>query len=251
VGSIDRAVQILKVLAEKGGAASLAEIAHAAGMPTSSAHRIVTTLQAHCFVVKDQDGRRYRLGFGLVPLAQGALKNLSEHSDATPYLAEVRDRWNEVSSVCALVENHVVCLQVSSVVNEPHRTQFFVRPGQIMPFNGSASGKAILAYQDPDKIEAVIFENQFTAYTAMTITDPEEFRQHLKLIRDQGYALCEEELEIGVSAVAVPIKNVSGDVISCLVVVAPSARLRGHIREGLLDMLKNTCERMSLCSIAN
>jgi IclR family KDG regulon transcriptional repressor len=249
MGSLDRAVQILRFLAEKGDAVSLTEIAETTEIPASSAHRVLSSLQAHCFVV--QEGRRYRLGFALVPLAQSALRNLSEHGDVTPYLAEVRDRCNEVSSICTLVENLVVCLLVSSVVNEPYRTQFFIRPGQIMPFNGSASGKAILAYQDPDKIEAVISETQFTAYTAKTITDPEKFKQHLKLIRDQGYALCEEELEVGVSAVAVPIRNVSGKASSCLAVVAPSQRLQHHLSHGLIDMLKNVSERMNLCSIAN
>jgi DNA-binding IclR family transcriptional regulator len=249
MGSLDRGVQILKFLAEKGRAASLTEIAGATGMPPSSAHRILSLLQAHCFVI--QANRQYRLGFGLVPLAQGALKSLSNHSDVTPYLVEIRDRWNEVSSICALVENQVVCLEVSLVVNEPHRTQFFIRPGQIMPLNGSASGKVVLAYQDPDIIEAIISESQFRAYTAKTITDPEDLKRHLKVIREQGYALCEEELEIGVSAVAVPIRNVSGKVNACLTIVAPSARLQRHLADGLVDMLKNVSERMSLCSIAN
>ena len=249
MGSLDRAVQILRFLAENGDAVSLTEIAEATGIPASSAHRILSSLQAHLFVI--QDGRRYRLGFGLVPLAQSALKHLADHGDATPYLTEITGRWNEVCSVCALVENHVVCLQVSSIVNEPHRTQFFVRPGQIMPFNGSASGKVILAYQDLDKTGTIISENELTAYTTKTITGAEEFTQHLRMIREQGYALCEEELEIGVSALAVPIKNVSGEVISCLAVVAPTARLQAHLENGMLKSLRSIGHRMSLCSIAN
>jgi DNA-binding IclR family transcriptional regulator len=249
LGSLDRAVHILRYLAEKGKAASLSDISRDTGIPVSSAHRILSSLQAHCFIMQDE--RQYRLGFALVPLAQSALKNLSEYGDVMPYLAEVRDRWNEVSSICAIVDNHVVCLQVASVVNEPHRTQFFVRAGQIMPFNGSASGKVILAFQDQDMIEAIISTDQFIAYTPKTITDPKDFNQHLKIIRDQGYALCEEELEVGVSAAAVPIKSVSGRVNSCLVVVAPSVRLQSHIEDGLMHMLKSVSERMSLCSIAN
>jgi DNA-binding IclR family transcriptional regulator len=244
VSSIDRAVRILRFLAEKGDAAPLKEIQEATEMPASSAHRILSQLLSYNFVVQDKGDRRYGLGFGLVRLAQSAVNHSAGFVDITPRLAEFRDRWNEFSCFCSLVENNVVCLQVLPAVKEPYRTQFFVRPGKILPFNSSASAKVILAYQDLDKIEAIVCQIQFRAFTDKTITDPGVLMQHLELVKEQGYALCEEELEIGVSAIATPIHNIFGDVNSCLTLVAPTARLQIHLSHGLLDTLKNVSERM-------
>jgi DNA-binding IclR family transcriptional regulator len=242
--SLDRAIQILCVIAEHNEPVGLTQIARTTGMPTSSVHRILAVLQSHGLIVQSQSDRRYGLGYGLVKLAQSAIRNLPGYYDATSYLTEIRDRWNECCFVGSLVDDQVLCLQTMEVDN-PHRMAFYVRPGRTMPFNCSAAGKAILAYQDAQKIEEILSKIEFQAFTPRTITEKEELKRHLSVIREQGYALCEQELEIGVSAAAVPIRDASGKVNSYIAVVAPTARLKMHLAEGLVDMLKSVSKRMS------
>lgn len=246
--SFHRVVRVLEFLAESGDGASLTQIAQMTGIPITSVHRMLSALQSHDLVVRNPRDRTYELGYGLVKLAQPVLSRLSGYWNALPYLDLLRDRWQECCYLGSLVDDQVVCLQIAEVSN-PHRMRFFVHPGRIMPFNCSAGGKVILAHQDAKKIEEIVAKTEFRAFTPRTIIDKEELRQHLSVIRDRGYGLCEEELEIGVSAVAVPIRNVSGKVKSCITVVAPSARLQMHLGDGLADMLKSTGESISSCFI--
>lgn len=243
--TLNRATLILQILADHDEPVRVTEIAEKAGMPISTVHRILSGLVVNRLVIQNSVTRKYSPGYGLVRLAQSASNGFRSYVDATAHLAEVRDTWDECAFIAALRDNQVLCIQTIEVDN-PNRTGFYVRQGRIMPFNCSASGKVILAYQTMQKIEDILNSVELYRFTPTTITGREELKRHLSIIKRHGYAVSREEHEIGVDGVAVPVIEASGKVNSCIAVVAPSARLRNHLKNGLTDMMIDVSKNLSL-----
>ena len=246
MSTIERGILIMQALAEYGKPAALGELSSATGLASSTIHRILSALQAQGFVDQDGRDRKYRLGYGLVALAQSAIRTSPRYHDLTPFLAEIRDRWHEGCFVATLADSQVICMQTMEV-NDAHAVGFYYRPAQVMPIHCAAAGKVILAFQDPAKIDQILAETTMRSFTEHTITDAAQLKEHLELIRQRGYALCEDELELGVSGAAVPIRDGEGCVIWSLAVVAPSVRLHRHLGLGLIDSLVDIRRRIMTC----
>ncbi|WP_266081786.1 IclR family transcriptional regulator [Haladaptatus caseinilyticus] len=112
------------------------------------------------------------------------------------------------------------------------------RPGKHVPLHATALGKAILAYLPESKTESIFDRRELSAQTVKTITDPVELRAELEMIREQGYAVDDEERVRGVRCIAVAIKNENGQVIGAISVSGPASRLDDDLRERLLKNLR-------------
>jgi len=219
VQSVDRALSILEVLA-RVGSAGVTEIAAELGVHKSTAFRLVSTLEGHR-LVEQVDGRgKYRLGVGLLRLAGATTARLDVVQEARPVSRKLAADTGETVNVAVLADRSALYLDqvAGSSALQSHNWV-----GQHIPLHATANGKVLLLGLDDDRLGEVL--GRMKAYTNGTITTRDRLRRELAEVREQGYAVAVDELEVGLAAVAAPIHNAHGDVIASMSVSGPTFRL--------------------------
>ncbi|MCW2794537.1 IclR family transcriptional regulator [Nocardioides sp.] len=219
VQSVDRALTILEVLA-RGGEAGVTEIAAELGVHKSTAFRLVATLEAHRLVEQTGERGKYRLGFGILRLAGATSARLDVVQEARPLCRQLAADTGETVNIAVLSEHSALYLDqvAGSSALQSHNWV-----GQHIPLHATSNGKVLLSGLDQPRLDELL--GKLSAYTPMTITKKSELRAELERVRTQGYALAVDELEVGLTAAAAPIRNAHGDVVASMSVSGPTFRL--------------------------
>lgn len=205
VRAVDRTVELLYALVEDDGRAkTLGEVANTAGMPESSALRYLATLAALGMVEHEGNGAdsRYRLGLGLYSLAQAALGNLDVRALALPFMQQLVERYQETVNLAVFRQRRLVIIEA---LEGPRSVRQGARVGERDRLRSSALGKAILASRPDDEALAFLRWERLERLTERTIITDKAMLSELKLIRKQGYAIDDEESEVGLRCVGVAI----------------------------------------------
>ena len=217
VQSLERAFQLLELLADSGGALSLSQLSCSSGLPLATIHRLMGTL-VRTGHVRRGGSRRYLLGPRLIHLGETASQMLG--SSARRHLAELAELTGETANLAILDGDTVLYL---AQVPGRHSMRMFTEPGRRLDPHGTAVGKAMLAQLPEAQVRDILARTGMTAPTASTITDPDLLIAHLAVIRQQGYAVDEGEQEIGVRCVAAIIPDAPA--LAAISVSGPQARL--------------------------
>lgn len=220
VQSVDRAVQVLEILA-RDGETGIGEVARELGVHSSTASRLVAALSAHELVERAADGRRVRLGIGLLRLAGTTASRLDITTQAQPVCDALAQELGETVNVAILTgeaATNVCQAQGSSTV----AMQNWV--GQRTVLHATSSGKVLLAHLDEDKLDTLL-SVPLERFTEHTLTSASALRRELRAVRETGWATATEELETGLNAVAAPIRGHDGAVVAALSVAGPTYRL--------------------------
>jgi DNA-binding IclR family transcriptional regulator len=219
VQSVDRALGILETLA-RTGEAGVTDLARGLGVHKSTAFRLVTTLENHGLVEQTEDRGKYRLGIGLLRLAGATTARLDVVQEARPVCRKLAADTGETVNVAVLADRAALYLDqiAGSSALQPHNWV-----GQHIPLHATSNGKVLLGGLDDDQLDDLL--GSLPAYTDMTITRKGQLRREVTRVRDQGYAVAVDELEVGLTAVAAPIRNAHGDVIASMSVSGPTFRL--------------------------
>lgn len=222
IQSVDRAVAILERLAECGGSASLSDVARDLNLNRSTVHGLLSTMRHRDIVAQDADGH-YALGIKLFELGTVAVSRLDLRTVAGPLLQQLVDEFQE--TVHLVVGDGLDVVYIDK--RESQRSMRIVsQVGHRLPAYCSAVGKAMLAHKSPEELEELLAGEELEPLTRNTITDKEQLKEHLRKIRERGYALDDEEIFEGLRCVAAPIRDHTGQVVAALSVAGPSVRLR-------------------------
>jgi len=227
VKSLIKVVSILEAFSTSRRSMSLAEISAATGFPRSTTHRLAASLRDVGLL--DQDGHRdrYRLGIKLFELGNTVLANMDLHREARP----VVDALSQVSGHLVHLavfdgQQAIVIHRVSADSGTP------LTLIEAAPVHCTSVGKAILAFQPPAKIDAVI-AGGLKRFTDSTITDGRKLKSELKQIRARGYAVDEGERQPGIRRIGPPIQDRAGRTVAGLSVSGPARRLQKDQVAGL------------------
>jgi len=218
--SVDRAISVLEILA-RTGQAGVTEIAVELGVHKSTAFRLLAVLEARGLV--DQHGERgkYRLGLGVLRLAGATTARLDLIQQGRPVCEALARDVAETVNITILSGHDALYLdQVAGT--SALQTQNWV--GQRIPLHCTSNGKVLLAFL-PEHMLSELLDEPLTRFTAHTITDVGRLRAELDRIRETGYATAAQELELGLVAVAAPIRDISGTVVASLSASGPVFRL--------------------------
>ncbi len=221
VRAVDRALDILLCFSQEEPVLSLTRIAAAVGIPKSTAHRLMTTLEGSRFVGRDRATGMYSLGFRFVEMASVVLQHMDLQRCVQPYLQRLSSECGETVDLAVLDGPDVVYLQV---IESPQRVKLATAVGQRLPAFCTASGKAFLAYLPAEHVRQIL-DQGLPRYTAHTPTLLPELYQDLRTTHERGFALSEQEYEPEVHAVAAPILAANGSPLAVVAVVGPSFRL--------------------------
>jgi IclR family transcriptional regulator, acetate operon repressor len=219
VQSVDRAVTILEVLARRGET-GVSELAAELGVHKSTAFRLLNVLVARGLVEQPAERSKYRLGFGMIRLAGATAARLDLTGQSRPVSERLAAAIGETVNVA--VPDDGVTVNIDQVVGASVISSHnWV--GQRTPSHATSSGKVLLAFR-ADQREPVLAQ-PLASYTPRTVTDPAVLRVQLGEATARGYACTVEELEIGLNAVAAPIRGHSRQVVAAISVSGPSYRL--------------------------
>lgn len=222
VPAVDRAVQIMLLLANGSKGMTLAEIAEATGWHKSSIHKILLTLCHHGFLERDEGDKSYALGIELVRCSKFVLKNLNINQTARPFLKELADFSGETATSAILRGNKIV---VVDTVESPGDLRVYPPIGTMDSVTAKSNGKAVLAWFPEEKIDEIIRKEGLPGKTNRSITDTEVFCKELAIVRKQGYAIDYEEFQEGISAVSAPVFYADRKILGTLSVIGPSFRM--------------------------
>jgi len=239
VQSVQRAVTILEILA-RAGEAGVTEMADEIGVHKSTAFRLVSTLEKSGLVEQAEDRGKYRLGVGLLRLAGATTARLDVVQEARPICRKLSSDTGETVNIAVLSDRSAFYLDQfsGSSALQPHNWV-----GQHIPLHATSNGKVLLSELPDDELARIV--PSLPSYTENTITTKKRLRRELEEVRAQGYAIATDELEIGLAAMAAPIRNAHGDVIASLSISGPTFRLgESRLRE-LQPMLTDAATEVS------
>lgn len=241
---IERAMQILACFDDEHPEMSLAEIVRAAGLSPATALRILTTLHGGGYVERAAGGEKYRLGPRLMEMGMGVVRRLGVRRLAKPYMVALEQRFEETCDLSVFIRDEMLCVEV---VQSRRALRIAATPGYRSPLHCTASGKVFLAHLSPEEA-APILAAPLQRYTDKTITSPDRLMEHLEGIRARGYAMDDEELGLGVRAVAAPIRDSDGKVVAVVGMPGPVERMgEQRVREiavALIAAAKDVSARM-------
>jgi IclR family acetate operon transcriptional repressor len=204
VQSVDRALQILETLAEDDNGYRLSDLAVRTGLSTSTAHRLLTTLEKRRFVQFDQTSSKWHVGAQSFAVGATFTRRRNFVAQAIPYLRKLRDQTRETANL-AVVDDETLMLLVRLESREITRS--VTKVGGRVAMVASGIGKAVLAtYGDAD-VAAIIHRHGMPQLTAKSIVRAGELFKELQAIRRQGYAVDDEEARIGLRCVASVVYN--------------------------------------------
>ena len=219
--SVDRAVAILEILA-RDGEAGVTEVARELDVHKSTASRLLAALDRRELVTQDTARGKFRLGVGIVRLAGAASRKLDVVQESRPVCRALAQEVGETVNLAILSGRDALYLdQVAGpAALSPHNWA-----GQRIPLHATSDGKVLLAYLPEAELTACLGTAAGPLHRTAPITDLAEFGELLAEVRRRGFATAVEELEAGLTAIAVPVRNAEGNVIASISASGPSFRI--------------------------
>ncbi|WP_169947972.1 IclR family transcriptional regulator [Microbispora sp. H11081] len=220
VQSVDRAVTILEILSQRGEA-GVSEVAAQIGVHKSTAFRLLGALEARGLAEQAEDRGKYRLGFGVVRLAAGVAARLDLVQQSRPVCRRLAEEIGETVNIAVARSHYAINLDQ---VRGPAAVTAHNWVGQPTPLHATSSGKILLAHLDERQRERLLTASGLERYTPATVTDAAELRLQLGEAVRRGYAVTVEEYEIGLNAIAAPIRSHEGEVVAAVSASGPAYR---------------------------
>jgi IclR family acetate operon transcriptional repressor len=237
VRSLERAFELLEHLADADGRLALTELAALSGLPMPTIYRLMRTLVNRGYV-RQEPSKRYALGPRLIHLGETAERLLG--SWARPSLAGLVDEVGETANMAVLEGDEVVYV---AQVPSRHSMRMFTEVGRRVNPHSTGVGKALLAQLPDTVVSEIIGRTGLPARTPHTITDPAALLEELRTIRRRGYALDDEEQEIGVRCVAVPLTGTP--TLAAISISGPQGRLPLNVVDDVVPIMRRTAGRLA------
>ncbi len=234
VSALDRGLTVLTCFGTGRRSMTLSQVATAAGLSRGTARRFLLTLQALGYV--DGDGKWFCLTAKVLQLATAYLSSNGLAELARPVIRRVTEQVGESSSLAVLDGADIVYI---ARVETRRIFSSGLDPGARLPAHCTSLGRVLLAALEPGQLEEWLRERSLTALTPRTVTDPVRLRAKLNEVRQQGYALIDGEIEIGIRSIAVPVIDGRGRTVAALNVGTLAARVSlEHMRREFLPVLR-------------
>mgnify|MGYP000497926776 CR=1 FL=1 len=242
VRSVDRAAALLVCLSDADGSASVTDLSHSLDLHKSTVSRLLSTLERRGLVEQDLESGHFRLGVGIIRLAQSAERTLNLRAIALPEMEALAKVTHETVSL--EVFDGVAASVAICQIDGPNLTPMPDITGRPIAMHAIASGKVLLASL-PERTVLSIARRGLVRYTARTITDPRALLEELATIRRRGYAVAIGEWDERLSAAAVPVCDARGSVIATVVVWGASARVNATQLPDLITAARDAARGIS------
>ncbi|MFI8849196.1 IclR family transcriptional regulator [Streptomyces sp. NPDC053499] len=243
---LSRGLRLLTVLADHPAGLGVSAAARAAGLPVSSAHRLLGRLAADRFVAYDEDTRRYALGVRVLELSRAFQRSPAGYSAAAAPMRRLAARTG-LPAIAGILDGADVLLVLT--VQGTQHLQLRSAEGTRNPWHATSLGKALAAAL-PEPERERLLAGDLPAVTDRTHTEPEALRAELARVAARGWSEVDEENEIGVRSIAAAVPDPDGNgrprlavSLGATVVLTPAEELHAHV-PALLDCAEDIAATM-------
>jgi len=242
VKSLVKALNILEVLADEDVPYTLTQLSRRLHLHVSTVHRLLVNLVRHGFVEEDTVSGGYQLSYRVLRMGLRVLDRLDFRRAASPLLRDLNLRTKETVHLAILQETRAISIEK---FDSPQAVGLDARLGRVMPLHCTGVGKTLLAYQGEDFLNQMAQSPGLTRMTAHTITGLPQLRRELERIREQGYALDQEEAVDGLRCVAGPVLTHTGQIVAAFSVTGLATRLTPARLPEIAQLVRETSEQIS------
>lgn len=241
IQALERGLSVIGVFSREHPSLTLSDVARLTGMTRATARRILLTLERLGHV--RSDGRHFRLTPRVLTLGWAYLSSLDFTELAQPLMEDLVVQTGESCSMATLDLPDIVY-----VARVPTRRimSITISVGTRLPAHATSMGRVLLADLPEGELTAFVEQDRLDAFTPQTIVDPTRLARVLAEVREQGWALVDQELEVGLRSVAAPVRRADGRVVAALNVSAAASRIPTEDLHGrFLPALMETAESIS------
>lgn len=240
--AVDRTVAILEQLARHPDGVGIMRMADRLGLAPSTLHRYLASLQQHR-IVRQDEGRSYRLTPRLYLLGLGAAKGFDLEAHAKPSLERLARASGETVGLMVREGDQAVCIEK---IDSDHPLAIQARIGSSADLRQGATGRVLLAFAPEEVREEMLARPPLPKRTPHTVTDPNELRRLLEAVRRDGHYVSRSQVDGGAVAVAAPVRDRAGEVIAAVAVVGPQTRLaEGPVLSRTIDLVEREVGALS------
>ena len=240
---VEHALDVLEQFHSNHDELGITELSRLLKLQKNKVCRLLATLESHNFVEQNKTTSGYRLGLKNLQLRQSFVKHNGLLRHSNPVLKSLTDKCNETSYLAVLKDYQAIYINAIES-NLPVRVGS--RVGRRYPFYCTAVGKVLVAAMNEKILGEYLESKELTRFTPKTIVDPDELTKHLRIIAETGYAVDDEELEIGVTCLAAPIRDYTKRVVGAVSLSAPSTRFTAERKNSvLIPLIREAAEELS------
>lgn len=237
---IDRALEILTILSKEPNGLSVSGLARKVSLPASTIHRILASLKENNFIIQDSESRKYKIGYKLYTLCSNMSKNNILVNLAKPIMEKLADEIHMTVVLCVMEENHII--NVACIESDEH-SMYMVKIGTQLPIYSTSAGRVFSAYMDRWAVKEMYENMDLKPNTPYTKTEIQELFREFDNIRENGYALIDEELQMGIEGVASPVFDNNKKVVAALALT--SMKQSRRITEEIVGKLKQSADAIT------
>jgi DNA-binding IclR family transcriptional regulator len=242
VPSIVRAMNVLELLARCKRGASISEISRDLALPKSSTYLVVTTLEENGYLQRNVQTGKYYFGLKLVALGRKVLEHLDLREVARPFLGALMRRTGIIVHLAVLEGNEAVIIDR---IEPPGQSAGADWIGRRLDINCTGVGKALVAYLSDEQFDQIITAKHFARHNDNTIVTIRGLKKELARVREQGYALDDEEDEIGLRCIGAPIFDACGRVVAAISLAATTEQIPTDRVRALAAVLRQAASEIS------
>ena len=240
--AISRAISLLKVFTDNRPEWSLAELTREAKLSKTTTYRLLAALESEEMVARNLNNNTYHLGLGAITLGGYALRTHDLRAIVQPELKELADAAQETAALELLIDADVLILDEVAGNRVISGGQAI---GTRWPAHATSTGKAMLSCLSLEQVEAIL-PRPLPSITAHTITDLDGLYADLAQTRERGYAIANQELELGLVAIGAPLHNYDKDVVAAISLAGPHIRLTAECIPQLGQLIREAALRISV-----
>lgn len=241
VRAVDHCLQLIEALARTDESRGVTDLSAELRLAKSTVYKLLQTLLRRSYVVQEPGSGRYRLGLKFLELGAAVMGSLSIREVAQPHLQALMQATRETVHL-GMLEGHEVVY--ADKIESPLTIRMYSRVGRRSQLHCTALGKALLAYQPEEELRSIL-SGGLRRHTRRTITTGVRLRAELQRIREEGYALDNEEFEAGLRCVAAPIRDHTQAVVASLGIAGPAPRLGPARLPTLIKHVKEAADAVS------
>lgn len=242
IQAIERAVSILGAFTAEDPELGVTDISERLALHKSTVHRFLVNLESAGLVERNPRGGRYRLGLRLFELGGLVLQQMNLWDEALPFLEQLVRDSGETGQLAVLDQGEAVYIER---VEAKRALRVPAAMGRGYPAHATSHGKLLLAYQPPEAVREIIRQRGLDRYTPGTITEEWALEQELARIRQQGYAVDNEEYEEGLRCVGAAIFDHTGNAIAAIGIGGPVTRVTPARVDELAELVIRAAKGLS------
>lgn len=222
IQSVDRAIDVLELFTSNVSELSVKEISEGLHLSKSTVHGLIKTLEFRGYLEQNPVNQKYKLGLRLFELGNLVGSQMDIRKLSSSAIHHLGEQVKETVHLVMLDGKEVIYVEK---VEGPGTLRMYSQLGKRAPMHCTGVGKAILAFLGEKRIDEILNATELVGFTPYTLTNPEDIKKELERVRQNGYAIDDQEIELGLKCFAAPIFNHEGKVFASISCAGPNNRI--------------------------